>query len=707
MMTAEGAAPAGGRGGAPPSVNEFQALMDNQMAAFLACSNGIGGVTAESAGKVKEAYEVVGNFVAMATVCKKPSANDLGTVFAPLNGGIKGVTGIRKPKDRKDPANLFLDGINGGMGALGFVAATEKAWEVVDQNIEIYRFVGDKILSQYRKTGPAEYVKWEASYQALLVGLKDFVKKNCPCGLAWQPAHSGKDFSEYVPGEVAAGAGGPGGAPSSGGSAAAGAPAAGGAVAGWEAIQNGSLAEYMALANEVGEEVLEMSTSLTDGFEAVHDLLQKAAVCKKPSDIGAVIGGLQAAIKAGASVRPPKRDSPLDLHCKCLKSCFNGLAFVVSDTKSWETVGAAIEEMEFNGNKLLQQFRKSGPELYVKWHNSLKKCLNEVKDFAKAQAPCGLKWDMMGKDVAEYSAPGGAAKGGASSGGGKGKSMGGGKGKMKSAFQIRCENEGLDPEVEMAKLKAENAKKREEEIARAADRAESGELSASDAMFAEINKLRDGGGSIKDKMGLKKTTKGTAHERKAVNSSTKTKSGGFGNKTKTVRPLFEGYEGSDLLKLAYCCGTRSQKEKKSLEIRELRRDAVLIMECEDVDITIIGVCKNISIAGCKRFNVTLEGSIGQVEVSNCSSGYVTVNGKIFQLTCDKCEGLEVTLTPEAYNAKIVSSMCSSLNIALDNPDKSAEMELLTLAVPTQYETKLEFKGTTVDLVTEAVSHNFG
>lgn len=131
------------------------------------------------------------------------------------------------------------------------------------------------------------------------------------------------------------------------------------------------------------------------------------------------------------------------------------------------------------------------------------------------------------------------------------------------------------------------------------------------------------------------------------------------------------------------------------------------MECEDVSLDIVGVCKNISIAGCKRFNVTLEGSIGQVEVSNCGSGYVTVNGRIFQLTCDKCEGLEVTLTPDAYNAKIVSSMCSSLNIALDNPDKDAEMELLTLAVPTQYETKLHIQGKSVTLVTDAVSHNFG
>lgn len=242
-----------------------------------------------------------------------------------------------------------------------------------------------------------------------------------------------------------------------------------------------------------------------------------------------------------------------------------------------------------------------------------------------------------------------------------------------------------------------------------AAQAEAGGGNASDALFAELNALGADGGSLKEKLGLKKAVKGTAHEREKIDSRAKKTSSKSSTsaKKKVVRPLFEGYEGTDLLKLAYCYGSRASKERKTLTINEPRKDAVLIMECEDVSIDIVGVCKNISIAGCKRFNVTLEGSIGQVEVSNCGSGYVTVNGRIFQLTCDKCEGLEVTLTPDAYNAKIVSSMCSSLNIALDNPDKDAEMELLTLAVPTQYETKLQIQGKSATLVTEAVSHNFG
>jgi hypothetical protein len=322
-----------------------------------------------------------------------------------------------------------------------------------------------------------------------------------------------------------------------------------------------------------------------------------------------------------------------------------------------------------------------------------------VKDFAKTHAPCGAKWDMMGMDVSEFKGDPRAQKAAPAAAGGKGKGKGKGppKGPMKSAFERDCEKKGLDPVTEMARIKAE-----------AEERRLNPTVNAADALFAELSALGEGGGSMREKLGLKKTVKGTANDRAVVKSKSFAKEKEpAGAKKKTVRPLFEGYEGMDLLKLAYCYGTRSQKERKTLAIENVRKDAVLIMECDDVAIDIVGVCKNISIAGCKRFNVTLEGSIGQVEVSNCSSGYLNINGKVYQVTCDKCEGLEVTLTEPAYGAKIISSMCSSLNIALDNPDKAAEMELLTLAVPTQYESKLVFKGLQVGVETEAVSHNFG
>jgi len=101
-------------------------------------------------------------------------------------------------------------------------------------------------------------------------------------------------------------------------------------------------------------------------------------------------------------------------------------------------------------------------------------------------------------------------------------------------------------------------------------------------------------------------------------------------------------------------------------LEEPRRDAVSIMECEDVMITVVGVAKNISISGCNRYDITVDGSIGQLEVSNSTSGYLTVQGRIYQLTCDNCNGLEARLSPEAYDADIIHSKCSSMSIGVDN-----------------------------------------
>jgi len=233
---------------------------------------------------------------------------------------------------------------------------------------------------------------------------------------------------------------------------------------------------------------------------------------------------------------------------------------------------------------------------------------------------------------------------------------------------------------------------------------EGGGGSAMDALVAEINGIGTGGAKS---LGLAHTKKNQPHTREKVDSRSKSGSKFTGGKKKVVFPVFEGYQGNDLYRIAYLIGDRSSKERRTVTLENPRREAVQIMECEDVDITIEGVAKNISIAGCKRYKITCDGSIGQLEVSNSSSGYLSVKGKIYQLTCDKCDSLEATLCPEAYGADIVTAQCSSVNIGLDNPDDEAEVEFLTLPIPSQYKSVLVFDGKKVDIHTEAVSHNFG
>lgn len=643
----------------------------------------------------------------MATVCTKPSAADMPQIWAPLNASIKAVTGIRKPKDRKDPANLFLDAINGGIGALAFAAVESKSWETVQQNTDSFRYVADKILMTYRKEGPELYVSWEKSYQELLMALKDIAQNHHPTGLKWQL--SGPSHKEYVPGQVASvgpvmAMGAVGLTP-----ATAESPGAGDGPSGaWMAITDGPLASYIKMSNEVGDEVQEMCGHFASGFAEVDSLLKMAEACKKPADLGSVLSGLQTQLRATTSVKMPKRSSPLDLHYKIMKTAVNCLAFVAVDNKSWETVQNTIEEMDFNGNKLLSEFRKSGPQLYVDWLGQLKTVLTAVRDFAKAHAPCGLKWNMSGTDTSEYTlakVDPRAAKPAAPSGGGKGK---GGRG-APTAEQLAA-RERIKQRQEEEK-KQEEARRAEHGAPPPVDYSKTSEPSPMELMMAELEDRAKGGASAKgDLKKVDKHDKSWQTNRVVVDSSKKKApaSGGWGARAKTRFPLKEGYEGADLYRLAYLYGTRDSKARRTIVVENPRRDAITIMECEDVDIEVKGVVKNISIAGCKRYRISMEGSIGQVEVSNSESGYLTIGGRIYQMTCDKCVGLEATLCPDAYQAKIVSSQCSSLNIGLDNPDKSnSDLGFLSLPVPSQYESTLLIEGTRVQLVTEAVNHNFG
>jgi len=345
------------------------------------------------------------------------------------------------------------------------------------------------------------------------------------------------------------------------------------------------------------------------------------------------------------------------------------------------------------------------------------KCLTAVRDFAKAEAPCGLKWNMSGTDIADYKPSGAAAaapaadpraaKAAPAAAGGKGKGKGKGvqtEAQKKHLADLMAQADAeFEAEQEWVKKHGERPK---------VDRTpKPGQLSPAEQMMAEL-KARTAGGSAKGQM--KKAVKGRATDRKVIDSRAKKKptapkpaSGGWGQ-TKTRFPLSEGYQGPNLYRLAYLYGTGGSKEHRRIEIEEPRRDAVSIMECEDINVEVVGVCKNISIEGCKKFNISVDGSIGQLEVSNSESGYLTVNGRIYQLTCDKISGLEAKLCPDAYSAKIITSGCANVNIGLDNPDKSnPDMEYLTLPIPSQYETVLVIEGTTAKLITTPVNHNFG
>jgi len=295
-------------------------------------------------------------------------------------------------------------------------------------------------------------------------------------------------------------------------------------------------------------------------------------------------------------------------------------------------------------------------------------------------------------------------QGAPTSGGGKGGGKGGKGGKGAPTAEQLAKREAIRKRNEAEKAK-EDAYRAEHGERETFDYGKSEGLSPQEMMLQELQNRSKNGSAATGLTKVDKHDKSWQTGREVIDSSKKTVSSG-GPKKKTVMPPFEGYIGNDY-KITYLVGDRNDKEVRVFELESPRRDAVMIMDCEYVDITIVGIAKNISIAGCKNYRITVDGSIGQLEVSNSDSGYIKVQGRIYQLTADKCSGCEVTLCEAAYGADIVHSQCASLNIGLDNPDPDAEASFLTLAVPSQFKSKLAFDGKNVDVTTEAVSHNFG
>merc|ERR1719272_1266606 len=89
----------------------------------------------------------------------------------------------------------MIDFVQSGIQGLTFVAYTERAWGAIEDNVDAMRYVGDKILMSYRKTGPATYITYENTFSAIWKKVLEYVKEYQPAGLKWQ--QGGIAFDAY------------------------------------------------------------------------------------------------------------------------------------------------------------------------------------------------------------------------------------------------------------------------------------------------------------------------------------------------------------------------------------------------------------------------------------------------------------------------------------------------------------------------------
>jgi hypothetical protein len=674
--------------------------MSNEVAAWVAAGQAVGGKVAEASAIVKTAFDAVGELIEKASVCSKPG--DVQAELAELSAALGAVSNFDKGRDRRDPEFMMIDFMSSGLQGLAFCASDQQAWQAIEQNVEVMRFVGDKILMTYRKTGPATYITFENSFSAIFKTMTQYVKDHHPCGLGWQQ-NGGILTSSYTKGMV-----GSGSAPAASGGARAAAPAASSVAAGgsdagaaWALFCTENLTPFLNTCAEVGGPVAQQGPLFKESCDTVANLLAMSAASKKPAGeaLSEVFGPLSAAIGAIDKVRLPKsRDDPVEWLQKCLNGGINALTFVCCPERAWEAVDANRDSMQFFGDKIYMRNRKAGPQLYVDFVDQYKKMLIEMAVFVKAYCPTGLQWNANGGDAANFTggaAPAAAGKGAAEpapapSGKGGGK---GGKGKAGPPRGGPSTGFSAEKQAELA----ERARKTAEFNAQ---QAASGGIDPRQAMLAELEARNSDGGLKSGFKHIAKSDRNKPQGEKIVRKKAPAPRKKWGaNTTQTRRPEENGRVSFDKIMLANVYGDMSKKENRTITVEHEKRDAVSIQDCEHVNIEIVGMPKALSITGCKKYHITVPGALASIAVDNSSSGYMTITGTARTMQIDKCDGLDVTLEPDAFDCKFVSSKVSGFNLAIEKEGDEGT-ELISMAVPSQYCTTLVFDGDTPHLETE-------
>ncbi|KAJ4300226.1 suppressor of rasval19 [Collariella sp. IMI 366227] len=174
----------------PESVEEFDTLINQSLTNWVKLSNDLGGLVAEQAAKVLEAFKEERKFLLITTKAKKPDLNGPEmSVFQDLVqpiGALMSAIGNLKDANRGKPQYDNLVTVAEGIMALAWVTIDTKPFKHVEEMFSSAQFWGNKILTANKNKEPQQ-VEWVKAYYQVFRDLIDYVKNYYPNGIPWNP----------------------------------------------------------------------------------------------------------------------------------------------------------------------------------------------------------------------------------------------------------------------------------------------------------------------------------------------------------------------------------------------------------------------------------------------------------------------------------------------------------------------------------------
>ncbi|KAK5579170.1 hypothetical protein RB653_008849 [Dictyostelium firmibasis] len=190
-----GSSPAGAAGPSAAAVKEFQNLVDQHIAPFVALSKKLAPEVGAQVDELVKAIDAEKNLINTASQSKKPTQDTLLELIKPLNTFAAEVGKIR---DANRSSKFFnnLSALSESIGFLSWVVVEPTPGPHVAEMRGSAEFYTNRILKEFKGVNQ-DQVDWVSHYVNFLKDLEKYIKQYHTTGLSWNP--KGGDAKSAAP----------------------------------------------------------------------------------------------------------------------------------------------------------------------------------------------------------------------------------------------------------------------------------------------------------------------------------------------------------------------------------------------------------------------------------------------------------------------------------------------------------------------------
>lgn len=208
-----------------PVVQDYNTIISDTLASFLAVSRKIGGDLPAMVDHVSRLFDAQRQFIRKAIQSKKPTNDQqIQELIKPQSTEIEAICGKEKlfkiifhekiiiyvflgytNKNRKSPLFNHLSAISEGIPALGWILVSPTPAPHIKEMSDAAQFYANRVLKEFKEKDPT-HVEWVKQWIKVLTDLHAYVKQYHTTGLTWG-AHGQQDAANATA-PACAGAGG-------------------------------------------------------------------------------------------------------------------------------------------------------------------------------------------------------------------------------------------------------------------------------------------------------------------------------------------------------------------------------------------------------------------------------------------------------------------------------------------------------------------